>query len=176
MSITSFDVGSKNLAYCTMGKLGNRFVIFEWNLIDLIESRGKLTTFEISKQLFAKLDNIDFSKSSHILIEQQPLKNQRMKNISMLIMAYFSLTSDSKVSFISSKNKLSQSVVDLYKGDPIQCNLKNKYNRRKFFSKKYCEYIIRVDKYWFDYYNKSQKQDDLADCFLQGVWFLNFII
>jgi hypothetical protein len=140
---------------------------------------ANVTLFELAQLAINKLDQIDFFQSDEIILETQPDLNPRMKNLSMLLFNYFILRyiiSSTKitlsnriklVSFVNSKNKLT-----VYNGPYIPCSLKTQYARNKFYGKKYCEYIIRQCPDRLAFFNSHKKRDDLADCFLQGAWYL----
>lgn len=134
--------------------------------------------FELAKLMIESLDKIDFKYCDQIIIESQPNLQQKMKNLSMLLFNYFIIkyiinngnnninNKVKSIQFINSRNKLK-----VYDGPYVECNLKNQYNRNKYYSKEYCKYYVSHSKFNI-YYLNSKKQDDLADCFLQGVWYL----
>lgn len=119
------------------------------------------------------LNNIDFSVCDEFIIEQQPkMAKEKMKNVSIIILNYFVTryqinNPKIKISMINASNKLS-----IYDGPFVSCTLKGQHERNKFYGKKYCEWLIRHDKNSLTTYNKYSKKDDLADCFLQGAWYL----
>jgi hypothetical protein len=140
-----------------------------------------------------KLDAVPiFLQVDEILIEQQPAigsnrfgpKTQvggggpgvhpRMKNLSYMIYSYFIMrgvmngTSVKAVKFINSNNKLK-----LYDGPPIVATQKNPYNRNKFLAKEHMRYILRNRSKLLAFFEEYKKKDDLADCFLQGAWYLS---
>ena len=132
---------------------------------------------ELTTCLVEKFDQLDFSQSTQIIIELQPkMATQKMKDFSKVIMAYFIIRymSEKKnnslvenVQFISASNKLT-----VYDGPYVECHLKDPYSRNKFYGKIYCQYLIRNNSRWTEYLQSYPKQDDLSDCFLQGVWYL----
>lgn len=135
------------------------------------------SVFELVKLIVAELDSINFNQSEEIIIESQPSKNPRMKNLSMMLLNYFMIryVSDKPVNdqhlkdikFINSRNKLS-----VYNGPYIECHLKNQHARNKYYGQRYCQYIIRHNQERLKFFNLFKKKDDLADSFLQGVWYL----
>ena len=53
---------------------------------------------------------------------------------------------------------------------------KTTYNERKKLSIEVTKNILIKNstlQKWKDFFNKHKKKDDLADCFLQGRWYLN---
>tara|TARA_Y100000389_G_scaffold204357_2_gene256436 strand:+ start:4841 stop:5704 length:864 start_codon:yes stop_codon:yes gene_type:complete len=117
-----------------------------------------------------KLETFIFSNIDFILIENQisPIAN-RMNCIQGMLSQYFIMKQMNNIKFISAANKLK----------PFIGNRKTKYCERKKMSieitKKLLPYNddnnINKDKIT-DMFNKHKKKDDLADCFLQGIWYL----
>jgi hypothetical protein len=56
----------------------------------------------------------------------------------------------------------------------IECNLKSKYSRTKKLSILYTKYILefKKDEENLGQFNLNKKKDDLADCYLQGLYFI----
>ena len=110
----------------------------------------------------------------YILIENQPvLKNPVMKSVQMILYSFFLINgiinnTIKEIKFISARNKLK-----VYDGPPIEVKVKGKYAKRKRLSIEYCRYMINDDTDNLNFFNKHKKKDDLADCFLQAIWFLN---
>ena len=96
-----------------------------------------------------------------LLIENQigPLAN-KMNSIQGIIMQYFIMKDLTNINFISATNKLK-----LFIG-----NQKTSYNERKKISISITKKLLNNN--WIEYINKHSKKDDLADCFLQGIWYL----
>jgi hypothetical protein len=97
----------------------------------------------------------------------------RMKTIQGMLVQYFVMSpvEVKNVEFISASNKLKD------------CDLKDKskYSDRKKLGIAKCLETITTNINYsnqIDYFNAHKKKDDLADSFLQGLWFLsknNFI-
>ena len=108
-----------------------------------------------------------------ILIENQPTKNPKMKNLSNMLYSYFIIRGVvdrqliKKIQFIDPRNKL-----DVYDGPYVSCNLKGRYARNKFYGKVYCRYLIRAQADKLAFFDSFKKKDDLADSMMQGAWFL----
>ena len=136
-----------------------------------------ITDIELRCRLFKALDEINNFKSVRtILIEHQPNHaREKIKSIAYSVFDYFVLRGmvDTQtiqvIKSIDAKNKLT-----IYDGPPISCKLKDQYDRNKWYGKKYCEWAIKQKPLLVDFYNKFKKKDDLADCFLQGLWYLKF--
>ena len=123
-----------------------------------------------------KLRGIDLSKVKYVLIENQPaLKNPTMKSIQMIIYTFFVIegimNDESSIEFIhmvNARNKLK-----VYKGSPIECDKKNKYARNKYLSVEYTKNMIsEEDEQFQELFKESKKKDDLADAYLQGIYWI----
>jgi hypothetical protein len=99
-----------------------------------------------------------------VIIENQisPIAS-RMKTIQGMLAQYFIMTGAKRVEFVAASNKLKD------------CDAKDKatYKDRKRLGIEKCleliltEYVDQID-----YFDAHKKQDDLADSFLQGIWFI----
>ncbi len=137
-----------------------------------------MTNLELNIEVVKQLDRRPiFLEVDEVLLEHQPSKNPRMKNLSYMLHSYFALRGLvdreevgrlQNVRFISPKNKL-----NVYDGPDVAKKYKNPYDENKYRSKLYTEYIIRDDSRSLAYFTDShKKRDDLGDAFLQGAWFL----
>lgn len=104
----------------------------------------------------------------YVIIENQisPIAN-RMKTIQGMIMQYFIMSNIlvDNIEFVSAKNKLKEFV------DSKQ----EKYSDRKKLSNEKTLEIINNDHQfnsWSKHFLEHKKKDDLADSFLQGLWFI----
>ena len=133
------------------------------------------------KQIFQDLLPEDISV---VLIENQisPLAS-RMKTVQGMLAQYFIMRYEGvRVEFISSANKLKMfSKEDVKKkemnegGGGVEQTQAQKYKSHKKDGVFYCQQVL--DKKVFDGGEQwvtceRKKKDDLADCFLQGVWWL----
>lgn len=113
--------------------------------------------------LFSNEDTIDY-----VIIENQigPIAN-RMKTLQGMIVQYFIMTPIfvEHIEFVSASNKLKDfNIPD-----------KTKYSERKQIGIQKCLEIITADHAFsvhIEYFSKHTKKDDLADSFLQGLWFI----
>ena len=101
-----------------------------------------------------------------IIIENQisPIAN-RMKTIQGMIAQYFIDRGNYNIEFISAANKLKLFIE----------NKKTSYSERKKLSILYTgDLLNKKNKIKeIDFFTKHSKKDDLADCFLQGIYYLN---
>ena len=88
-----------------------------------------------------------------------------MKTLQGMIAQYFIMNHIHNIQFISASNKLKE-----------YTESKNTtYNERKHKGIEICEEIIINSEEFskhLDIFTNSKKKDDLADCFLQGLWYL----
>ena len=224
MKILSFDVGIKNLSYCTLDEDKR---IKNWGILNLDESpqcsmclkkpcekqasysverngetcyyctshikhkslgklfkKKKLNTsrdmMNLSQICIKNLKTLNLEDISSVLIENQPaLKNPVMKSIQMIIYTFFIIegvinesSSINSVHMINARNKLK-----VYKGEPVSIpfknDKKNRYKINKFLSVEYTKNMIENESDEIkNIYNLSKKKDDLADSYLQGIYWL----
>jgi len=101
-----------------------------------------------------------------VIIENQigPLAN-KMKTIQGMISQYFIMNNIHHIEFISACNKLKYYTIE-----------KMDYKQRKKFGIQKCLEIISNSEnalLWLPFFNQNNKKDDLSDCFLQGIWYIN---
>ena len=104
-----------------------------------------------------------------IIIENQlsPLAS-RMKTIQGMLAQYFIMRNLHNIVFVSATNKLRPFLKDNKE--------KPKYSERKQLSIQYTKSMLDkniVNKKWIAFVSSHIKKDDLADSFLQGIWYLN---
>jgi len=150
------------------------------------KSVGGLSIDDLKIELIKKLESRkSFLESNVILIENQPsMKNPKMKAISSTIFDYFLIrgifdkektnSNITKVKFMSPSNKLklanegdTKKLVKL-KGDDSKT-----YKLTKALGIKYCREMIEPHVNWKNVFDEHKKKDDLADSFLQGMYYFN---
>lgn len=126
----------------------------------------------IGRNLQIKMDAIlvdHILSLNKIIIENQisPIAN-RMKTIQGMIAQYFIMrNSEVSIDFVNAANKLKDCPADK----------KSSYPDRKKLSIEYS--ILKLNEYstmheWLPFFNTHSKKDDLADSFLQGLWFIQY--
>ena len=134
------------------------------------KSANDLDLISIGKNLKKELNLIDEVRTvTNIIIENQisPIAN-RMKTIQGMLAQYFIMNENDNVSieFLSAAGKL--------KGLEKQNeNLVSEYKQHKKDAIFYCTKFLEKENFcqWKHILN-NKKKDDLADCFLQGIWYL----
>lgn len=126
---------------------------------------NKVNLIDIGKNIRTQFDKLfNHLTIDHILIENQISKiANRMKCIQGMIAQYFIMKQNYNIEFISSINKL-------------KClhSKKTSYQERKKKGIDYTrQYLIDNQSNMITHFNTHNKQDDLADSLLQGLWYLN---
>ena len=104
-----------------------------------------------------------------IIIENQlsPLAS-RMKTIQGMLAQYFIMRKLQNIVFVSATNKLRPFLKDKKE--------KPKYAERKQLSIQCTKSMLDkniINRHWISFVTSHTKKDDLADSFLQGIWYLN---
>lgn len=143
-------------------ELENKYVVPFSNKV----KTNDLNLIEIGIQLKQKLDELygDIHIDT-VIIENQisPIAN-RMKTLQGMIAQYFIMKNTTDIHFISASNKLKDYV-----------SKKTTYAERKGMGIEICEELLINNESFgkhLDMFHKHKKKDDLADCFLQGIWYL----
>ena len=85
-----------------------------------------------------------------------------MNCIQGMISQYFIMKNMNNIKFISAANKLK----------PFIGNKKTTYSERKKTGVEITQKLLLMkDDNNIEMFNKHKKKDDLADCFLQGIWY-----
>tara|TARA_Y100000992_G_C21272483_1_gene497745 strand:- start:3044 stop:3976 length:933 start_codon:yes stop_codon:yes gene_type:complete len=140
---------------------------------------GDVDLIEIGKNMKKELDKVNFDDILHIVIENQlsPLAS-RMKTIQGMLAQYFIMKyENASIHFVSSANKLKQFEDKNKSKKDAEIKNKNSTNPNYKEHKKdgifYTKEIIEKNDCFNNWREKmnTRKKDDLADCFLQGLWF-----
>lgn len=152
---------------------------FEPILSKKMKSAGETDLITIGRNLRIKLDERNVKDLSHVIIENQiSTIATRMKTIQGMLAQYYIMCEEQPhIEFISSANKLKHLVPSPLENTVVQdnaCNKKNAYKQHKqdaiIFSKQFIA-NNRMLGQWGDVLD-TPKKDDLADAFLQGIWYL----
>jgi len=153
-----------------------------------VTNSNKVDIISIGKNIKKKFDDIFTTNNTYdnidvILIENQisPIAN-RMKTIQGMVAQYFIMKNSTQqqqhIEFVSSFNKLkdvtNQNTITITHTQDDKTE-KSKYNDRKKLGISTClENLEKTNSNdeWIQFFKKHGKKDDLADCFLQGIWYI----
>lgn len=161
MVVLSFDVGQKNLAYCKVHP--DTHEIQDWNVVAIPTATCVSSVVKALENLFPKSLEL-----TTVIVEKQPSRNVKMRIIETILLTYFATIGVKTVSF-SAKHKLG-AVGKTMKG-------KSNYTMRKKMSVVMCRtYLSSLPSASSvqDMYEKSKKKDDLADCLLQYLAYIQY--
>jgi len=136
----------------------------------LVANASKVDLINVGRNIKHKFDALF---DNEMIIDYVVIENQispiaiRMKTIQGMLAQYFIMCNVAvdKIEFVSAANKL---------GD-CPDEEKSTYKDRKRLGIKRCIEIMTTDNRFgnkFEYFDTHKKKDDLADAFLQGVWFI----
>jgi len=162
-------------------------------LVDYFERKALEPIIERKTKSAAETDLITIGRNMKVLLDQVPgidqvttviIENQistiatRMKSIQAMLAQYFIMrNTEIAIEFVSSANKLKEFTQENRenKEKEKEKTTKQTYKQHKKDSVQYTEEIIQKNEYlsrWLPELMTSKKKDDLADAFLQGIWFL----
>ena len=140
------------------------------------KTAGETDLIQIGRNMKEQLDRIDrideLDSIQYVVIENQisPIAN-RMKTIQGMLAQYFIMkVPDCHIEFVSSSHKLKQFI-----GISENKLTTNSYKQNKADGIHYCTKLLEKNaelagSHIFDK-SLTKKKDDLADCFLQGLWY-----
>ena len=174
----------------------NNIEIIDWDIINILKDNEKVKSInidELSKRLYMKLNEVFKDKEFDIvLLENQPvLKNPVMKSVQMLIYGFFlyqktNLIKNIKlIKLINASNKLKiglllnnefKELKKIIDNKDYNTNLKYSINKKKAvdYTLLYLDYM-KLNNYK-DFFNLHKKKDDLADSFLQSIYYIEKLI
>jgi hypothetical protein len=131
----------------------------------------------VARNMTKKLEELDHQGITHVIIENQiSTLATRMKTIQGMLTQYYIMKGVPEIEFISSFNKLKAfSKASSLKKDETDKTDKDKYKERKADGIAICTKFLDENPGltpWKTMFEESKKKDDLADCFLQGLFFI----
>ena len=128
---------------------------------------SNITLVEVGIAIRECFDSDLFLSVDTVIIENQisPIAN-RMKTVQGMIAQFFIMRNIEDIQFVSAANKLKQFIGQK----------KTTYKERKSLGIETTRSIINQTpehNTWYEHFSKHGKQDDLADSFLQGLWYIN---
>lgn len=140
------------------------------------ESASTINLVKVGMAIQTHFDQVlhDIGPIDHVIIENQisPIAN-RMKTVQGMLAQYFIMRGQTNIVFVSSANKLKGYEHIIEKKAE---GSKMTYSDRKKAGIKVTQTLLSAIAYNMDYFNKHKKKDDLADSFLQGVWYIHKVI
>jgi hypothetical protein len=142
-----------------------------------IKSAGETDLITIGRNMKRLIEGIpEFDNIKTVIIENQiSTIATRMKSIqAMLAQTFIMRNPEIVIEFISSSNKL-KGFIESDKQEKKEKTEKQIYKKHKNDGINITTEIIQKNDYlnsWLQTFNSSKKKDDLADAFLQGIWFL----
>ena len=146
------------------------------------KTAGEIDLVTIGRAIRRQLDGDPSTMGvTHVIIENQiSTIAARMKTIQGMIAQYFIMRFGDKVhiEFVSSHNKLKGFSAQKNREDEkseADKKCKTSYKANKTDGIKICGRFFESNQElrgWEPLFEKSKKKDDLADCFLQGIWYL----
>lgn len=157
-------------------------------LKSLIKTKSKTASetdlITVGRNMTKLLDELNHQGITHVIIENQiSTIATRMKTIQGMLTQYYIMKGVENIEFISSFNKLkafSKASSDSCKAsslkkDNIEKTDKDKYKERKADGIAICTKFLDEKSLltpWKTTFEESKKKDDLADCFLQSLFFI----
>lgn len=135
------------------------------------KTAGETDLISIGRAIKRVLDaDPEVRGATHVIIENQiSTIASRMKTIQGMIAQYFIMQDvEIEIEFVSSHNKLKGQNRE---SEKPASGSSSKYKANKSDGVAICRQFIAEP--WKTKFESSKKKDDLADCFLQGMWYLN---
>ena len=183
------DLCEKRATWIQEGILGKKYCTAHYKKVTKVKkipvkNCKNMKIDEIVYNIWTMLDALPhLLEVSEVVIENQPAKkNRTMKAVADSLFNYFmsrgiidkerTKSNITKVSYISPSNKLKINEENTSKVLAGK-KKKEKYKYTKKLGIEYCLELIKDDAQNTEYFKSNKKKDDLADCFLQGVYYLS---
>ncbi|MGA1047034.1 MAG: hypothetical protein ACO3UU_03425 [Minisyncoccia bacterium] len=190
--------GNKNLIFLNIENLNSLKKVDVLNIVIefykkhcfevIVDSKkktaGETDLISVGRKMKEQLNKIEnIHEIQHVVIENQisPIAT-RMKTVQGMLAQYFIMVNeDINIEFVSSAHKLKQ-FTELKLDNREHCNDTNEnksqfnadYKKHKKDGVYYCSLMLNANnslQQWIESLN-TKKKDDLADSFLQGIWYL----
>lgn len=171
--IISFDIGIRNLAYCIFDYIPKEHYleIIDWNCIDILKENNcqvkncrQIPTERLARFVYETCTRHQFRNLpiKIVLIESQLRRATKNLIIATCVRCYFiDHPLQPRVQFIQARTRLPKYVKMTYK------------ERKQYAIQECMRQLASISLEYLAFFKQfKQKQDDLADCFLQG---LNYI-
>jgi hypothetical protein len=174
IGINNFQGLKKDLLNAVLEKIESN------TLIPFIKRKTKTASetdlITVGRNMTKKLDEINHQGITHVIIENQiSTIATRMKTIQGMLTQYYIMKGIPNIEFISSFNKLKAFSKKEASDEGVEKTNRDKYKERKANGIAICTKILDETPCltsWKNLFLGSQKKDDLADCFLQGIFFI----
>jgi hypothetical protein len=153
--VLSFDIGTKNFAYCLAHCKDGECLIESWSNVDLRGDTAEECTASCVAFLKEYTKRFADNHNTYVLIERQVPQNTSCMCISHAVFAFFlGRFNDVNVSFMNAKDKPLSSHGTARKAEAVKAVTR------------YLNSTVRHTNFkrWFE---AQKKKDDLADCLLQ---------
>ena len=179
--ILSIDPGIKHLSYCYLAVEDGKIEILDWNNLCVTEANCKTISFEILIDKLLETLALHFDDAfpaDIVIIENQPLKNNKMKSVSVAIYTYFNMLkmqfgNIEKVQFIRATEKLKCRRYE----ELAQIMGKASYKDRKLASVQLCRlYLMDISSEKVEWLDGQKKKDDMTDTMLQAIYHIENIL
>ena len=175
MKILSIDVGTRNLGVCILeyASLDAPGRILHWEVIDLHAKTSSTATRSCVQAFWSRRPM--FYDVDVILIESQDRAVSKMRRLSNAIESHFEtvrvvLDKTYRIDWSSGDVKLRA-----YDGPVVweEPKTKTKYKMNKLLGIEHARALLAQWESieWIDWFEKLPKQDDVADCLLQAVYY-----
>jgi len=133
----------------------------------------EINLVDLGRNMKRQLGELAAGDLTHVIIENQisPIAT-RMKTVQGMLAQYFIMRCENttQIEFISAGNKLKR----LRGGGSAPCA--SSYKQNKTDGIDFCSRILQqnplLEESWGAVFSAAKKKDDYADCFLQGIWYL----